>query len=242
MIVDAVTEQQQWNRYQVASPSGQGAATASPTPAANGSPAWVFRPGTSYVDPLVVAVKADEVATGAMQRLTADDGSPASPLQTRLGQFFMRDYAVGSEQLSQDVPSIVLLETLSTALLVLSYCVLGMLGQSAARIQRHPLYVFGFNLPLLASHALIRLLRRTPGWGLGIFLGISALSLLLLAVGFGWWNQLISTSDGLAMGSLLVFIVAPLFVLFLQMGWLARRGRAAGPTSGSAASPRSRPA
>jgi hypothetical protein len=132
---------------------------------------------------------------------------------------------VGAERLTRDIPALVLLEIVAVALLVLQNCVLALFRDSATRIKRHPLYVAFVAAPLRVFHALVVLMQRAPGWGLGVMLGLAALCLFALGVG------IFSRTD-LTMGTLWAFFIGPVVVLIIEgiiwltaAGWLERRDR-----------------
>ena len=64
------------------------------------------------------------------------------------------------------------------------------------KIRRHPLYIFGADLPLRAFYATTVLLRRAPQWILAIYITIALLSMLSLVIAFFWWDPLTSDTKG----------------------------------------------
>jgi hypothetical protein len=248
VIGDAIVEQASWNRFQVATEttksggrsrsasSATGSVTTPEPPealtGASGAPPWVFTsPGHKRLDPFVAMVSAAERARLAIDDFSTESGTPARPADTRLGQFFRQSYRVGSEQLLRDIPTPVLLELLAVSLLVVRNIVLGLFGESAARIKRNPLYRFGLDLPLQVFHRLAVLSRRSPGAGLAAFISLMVISALALAVGLGFRNEIIWRDGRVYLKWLVVFIVAPVLILVLQVGFLLRGGRLFGSRS-----------
>ncbi len=221
VMVDAIDEQNEWNRFQVV----DGKESPAPKEPSSTLPPFVFQPGSGYLDPLVAGSAAEIRVAQFMAVLGKDGNAPARPITTGLGIFFKNTYKVGSETLLRDIPTLVLLETLTRALLVVRTCVLGLFGSEAPRLRSNPLYRFGLDWPLRALHALISLARRKPGWGLGVFIGLGAVSVLALATGIVWWRSFWHSLPGV-----ITFVVAPLVILGLQAifllwgaPWLLRR-------------------
>jgi hypothetical protein len=142
-----------------------------------------------------------------------------------LGKFFKQSYGVGAERLTRDIPALVLLEIVAVALLVLRNCGLALFPGSASRIQWNPLYLVLVAAPLRIFHALVVLMLRAPGWGLGVMLGLAVFCLFTLGVGIFWPKELTNRT-------LLVFFIGPMVILFVEIsiwvmagGWLDRRAR-----------------
>jgi hypothetical protein len=131
---------------------------------------------------------------------------------------------VGAERLTRDIPSLVLLEIVAVALLVLQNCVLALFRDSATRIKWNPFYLVFVAIPLRIFHALVVLMRRAPGWGLGVMLGLAALCLFALGVGLFWPTEFTK-------GAWWLFRIGPAMILIIEIviwytaaGWLDRRG------------------
>jgi patatin-related protein len=189
------------------------------------APAWSFRAPHGRLDPLVAMTGAAEVTRAALASLAIPDDVAPRPSHTALGRFFKQSYQVGAERLTRDIPALVLLEIVAVALRVLQNCVLALFCDSATRIKRHPLYIAFVAAPLRVFHALVVLMQRAPGWGLGVMLGLAALC--LFALGVGIFARIERTT-----GTLWVFIIGPVLILSLEgiiwltaAGWLERRDR-----------------
>jgi hypothetical protein len=244
VIYAAFIEQMEWNRFQVTAktqkqqnvPPKQGLSrsksvdqdevTSKPEP-----PPWVFQPGRGHLDPLMVTFRGIELAKTALDQFNMAGRVSMRPSDTRLGRFFKASYRVGSEKLTRDIPTVVLLEILATTLLVLRNCILSLLGEKAKRVQRHPLYFFGLNLPLQAFYALVVLSRRSPGWVFATFVAVGIICILALMVGIIWWGQLIYAPGGVFyLRELLIFIIAPVIVLLALLIGLTWKGRISRPS------------
>src|SRR5262245_8462567 len=190
--------------------------------------AWSFRSPGGQLDPLVAITAAARITQDILRAFQMPGESPLRPTDTALGRFFVQSYRVGAERLTQDIPTLVLLEILSRGLLVLRNCLLGVFGERARQISRHPLYVVFVAAPLRVFYSSVVLAREAPGWGLGVSLGLAVLCVFALLIGIIWWRALVASS----MISFLVFIVAPILVLIVEAtifiivgSWVERRQR-----------------
>lgn len=235
VIGDAIAEQATWNRFQIATGASATKSDGRLQPAAASAAAgpgksmttlpgplpWVFAStGARWLDPFVAMVASAERARRAIDAFSVGNEMVARPTETGLGQFFMNSYRVGSEQLLRDVPTPVLLEMFAVAILVVRNIILGLFGESASRIKRNPLYIFGVSLPLTVFHRWVVLLRRSPGPALAVFIGVSVISVLALFVGLGFRDEIIWSNGQIHLKWLFLFIVAPLLILALQIWFL----------------------
>lgn len=223
VMVDAIQEQVEWNRFQMVDPKKRKSSEAS---ASSKLPPWIFEAGRGHLDPLVATTEAMVRVEQAMKTFDDRDKAPSRPIQTGLGTFFRDSYEVGSEKLVRDIPTLVLLEILAKALLVARTCILGLFGEEQQRIRRSPAYRFLIDWPLRAFYGLVRLSRRSPGAGLGVLLGLGALSIFTLIIGVVWRGALVVPKEGLSWPGLGIFILAPLFILFVVMAifvWISKR-------------------
>src|SRR5215813_2544787 len=111
VVQDAIKEQMEWNQFRV--PVGQ------KEPATYEIRKSVFRAGQADFDPLVLVAASDQLACAGIDSLkNAPTATAARPSKTALGQFFVDEYQVGSEKFLNDIPAPILLELLSTALIV----------------------------------------------------------------------------------------------------------------------------
>jgi predicted acylesterase/phospholipase RssA len=231
VVEDAVAEQGEWNRYEVDATASGAARNGSTPPASGDSPysdssPWRYKAGRARVDRLVGGLAASDAAQASIARLTGQAPAKGRPSESPLGNYFRTGYQVGSEEVRKDVPMPVLLEIVSTALLVLRNCVLQIFGPEAARIRRHPLFVFGFNLPLLAFHAIVRLWRRASWIPLVSGFFALAVSLIVLTIGWYWSDELFWPRDrGYQPAAILWLLALPLLVFLLSAFALAEYGR-----------------
>jgi hypothetical protein len=223
VIFDAVSEQAEWNNFKVvetkkdAKPKGTASATAAGaqsgdvaiTDAEAVSP-FIFQRASGQFDPFFATLGAVEHMRRAMLAFDEDARAPLSPKETRLGSFFIRNYTIAKERLQRDVPQPVLLELLATGLLVVRNCILNL--PYMEKIKRHPLYIFGADLPLRAFYAAAILMRRAPQWILATYITVALLSMLSLAIAFFWWDSLMSGTKGVRTFFILVALPAVLLV------------------------------
>lgn len=243
VITDAIQEQSEWNRfqsYEPPKPPAKETAKKETAKAEESGPAteegpqetisamlpWVFQAPGGRLDPLVATTAAAWRMQEGMADLEMGRRPPARPRMTRLGRFFQQSYRVGSERLIHDVPTLVLLEILAKVLLVGRTCVLGLFGNEAPRIRRSFLFRLCIDWPLRAFYALVGVSRRSPGLGLGLFLGLGAVSLLAMLVGFFWWDTLIlPAGKGFNLRNAAIFLGVPGAILLLQVTFLLSGGR-----------------
>jgi hypothetical protein len=223
VIFDAVSEQAEWNNFKVveakkdAKPKRTASATAAGaqsgdvaiTDAEAVSP-FIFQRASGQFDPFFATLGAVEHMRRAMLAFDEDARAPLSPKETRLGSFFVRNYTVAKERLQRDVPQPVLLELLATGLLVVRNCILNL--PYMEKIRRHPLYIFGADLPLRAFYAAAVLMRRAPQWIIATYITVALLSMLSLAIAFFWWDSLMSGTKGVRTFFVLVALPAVLLV------------------------------
>ena len=227
VITDSVEEQAEWNQFLV-SVSTREKELASPDNLPRYDPEnAVFIAGKGNLDRAVVTVAAEANARQGLATLLKSDGSAsANPKATPMGIFFDKKYRVGSEGIEKDVPSLILLEIISTAALVLRNCILGSFGKIADKIRKNRAYTFGLDYPLQAFHTLVQFLRRAPTQWRAIQVGLAILSVLALVVGINWWSEIIYPEKGhFALRWFLVFTFFPAFLLLAQAMFLWR-GRA----------------
>jgi patatin-related protein len=156
VMEDALIEQADWNRYEVA-------VQAASTHAAGavGLPPWIFQPGKTFIDNFVADAAAARVLVDEMARLSATSDA-LRPADTTLGKFFRDTYKVGAEQLTRDIPTYALLEIFAIGLLVLRNCLLGVLGPQADRVKRHWLNRWVLSPMLWSFYALTSASRSRP--------------------------------------------------------------------------------
>jgi len=215
VMLDAIQEQVEWNRFQVAKGKPPKPKKAE-APVSSLLPVWIFEPGKGRLNPLVPTTEAKIRVGEVMEFFGKDAKASARPSQSGLGTFFRESYRVGSEKLLRDIPTVVLLEILAKALLVARTCILSLFGTEQARIRRSPAFRFFVDWPLRAFYGLVRLSRRSPGWGLGVLLGLAALSIFAMAVGIIWWPELVRPDDKWSWRGVGFFFVAPAVTLFLE--------------------------
>jgi hypothetical protein len=131
VITDALGEQAQWNQFRVPKleldPTAEGNSNTYTGP-------FAFSPIKGNLDPFVSVVAATGQAQSVMAKLTDEpNAKPARPTKTKLGQFFMNEYNIGTEALLKDMPTLILLEILSVSLLV---CATACLASSATAPQK----------------------------------------------------------------------------------------------------------
>jgi hypothetical protein len=182
VIVDAAAEQMEWNQYLVPGASKQPSKPAKPPsqPAklAVAVPHFQFQGGTGTLDSTVITVSSAELAKTAA---AAIKDKPA---------FFFEKYAVGSQELMKDVPTVILLEIVAQAMLVLRNCVLTNLGEGAQRVKAAKAFRYLVDLPLKVFYNYVLWWRRSPAAHRYTQALIFLVACAILAIGFVWRDDL----------------------------------------------------
>src|SRR5262249_29312623 len=143
---DALEEQTLWNQFRISPINSAQLQGVKPGPDGR-SDLFSFQPGGGAIDHFVGAVAAAAQSFTMAEQLKDDDTAPR-PRATKLGKLFRYNYRVGTEELLRDLPSLVLLEILAVALLVLRNCILTVFGPNARKIRRNIIFFLGVDLPL----------------------------------------------------------------------------------------------
>ncbi|MDT5271056.1 MAG: hypothetical protein QOH49_3242 [Acidobacteriota bacterium] len=238
VITDALEEQARWNQFRYPPDLLKSSGRAPEKSEGNGGgkfdptafpPVYLSAAGT--LDAFASVIAAAGAASDAMQKLEKRPAAGTTPMDTGVGQFFSRDYRIGSEALLRDMPPLVLLEIVSTTMLVVRNCLLKVLGGQAERVKAQPLYIFGIDLPLRAFNTLVLFMRRVPDSRKHLPLVLGGLAALLLFVGVTWFDPVVWTKEsGLHTLWFFVFIFGPAAVFaawgtYLYQGHVNRPGR-----------------
>jgi hypothetical protein len=196
-----------------------------------------WNPTNSGDDSLLSTARTEEAVRKWFKELTSGDTTYPRPAQSRLGRYFDK-YEVGKESLLNDVPPLILLDTLSRTLLILRNCILGMLsGAKADRVKSNRFYLWAIDIPLKAFYGVVAFLRTAPSFQVTVQASITAVSLLAILIGVVWRNQIIQPPGGLSLLWFSVFIAIPTILLCMQALFFSRariRDRRFSPTFGTA--------
>jgi patatin-related protein len=237
VITDALEEQARWNQFRypphLLKPGGSEQPTNGKGTKGTGDGKFdptvyppVYRSARGNLDPFASVLAAAGAASDAMRRFGERPASGTTPMDTGVGQFFSKEYRIGSEALTRDMPPLVLMEILSVSLLVMRNCLLKVFGGQAARIKAHPLYAFGVDWPLRAFNTLVVFMRRVPTSQKILPAALGALSIVLLIIGMIWrvpiiWAPRTQTQPGsFSLRWFLVFIGGPAVVLTTEAVYL----------------------
>ena len=228
VVSDALEEQTLWNQFRISPVKPPQTSQLRADGGADGNDdLFSFRQGGGTIDHFVGTVAAAAQSFTLADQLKDDDSAPR-PRDTKLGKIFRYHYRVGTEELLRDLPSLVLLEILAVALLVLRNCILTVFGPNARKVKKNMLFFLGVDLPLRTFYGTVLFLRRAPQAWVALQIGLSVLALLTLLVGVTWRNEILfsPTSQGpqLQLKWFAVFIAVPLVVLVSQ-GVFLWRGR-----------------
>ncbi|HBD07596.1 MAG TPA: hypothetical protein DCZ69_04995, partial [Syntrophobacteraceae bacterium] len=188
VITDALGEQVEWNQYRApAEDSPTPDLAAGKAPVEDDSTGFQWLPTDGAVDPFVAVMAAAGKTDAVMAGLKDDSTAPPDrPMDTNLGRFFVNKYRVGSESILKDVPPLILMETLATALLVLRNCILAILTAGGRQVKKHSLMVLAVSIPLRALHAFVLASRRSPRMAFGIHLVLMVSAVVALCAGIGF--------------------------------------------------------
>jgi patatin-related protein len=174
-----------------------------------------FLPARGFVDPSIAAVAADKFGRAIVADWNEDDPAP-KPVLSKVGEFFRREYRVGSENVAAGIPVLVLAEIFTRALLVLRNCLLRSLNQDTrSKITGRMLFRVFFDWPLRTAYWLSRVGGREPVL-LSVFEGvITALSVLALILSAMGRHEILLSGTAAPMHWLLL-VMLPLAVLIVQ--------------------------
>jgi patatin-related protein len=205
VVNDALKEQGRWNAYKVA------AGDAGPRYDARH---WRFEAGASGGDPLLAAVGAMVTARTVVTALGAAGERPATPRESGLGKFFADDYRVGSEQIA-DLPPLVMLELGLKATRALRKCLAQAYDGGEGGGRGVVMYASGALLAL--AHLVTVVTRRAPEEGRALSWAVVAASVmtLILGVAYGLAGRGITSFIGFVLAPIIV-IAGVLFIAYLQ--------------------------
>ncbi|GAC1469568.1 MAG: patatin-like protein [Isosphaeraceae bacterium] len=227
---DALVAQHEWNFLQVPSTKKLTSTRELRAEADNSSP-FLWELSTRFHDMTISSQAQELVVTEFMNGLTSEPQRPAaSPKSTRMGKYFQNRYRVGSENFKSGIPTLVLLQVFSQALLIASRCILNDLPpEMARRVRKSRLFRYGINLPITSFHGAIYLALRYQLSMAWLLVALVFLSLLLLFIGLTFWGVLIEPQGTLSPYPFLLFIAGPTLALVLILSGLAalrpRQGR-----------------
>ncbi len=244
VINDSLAEQARWNQFHLSEDEREQIVTRAERDThraqSNGTPSngaaapggnprrmnpFAFEPAKGSLDPFAAIIAAAGRGQTVMKCFEEGEGSdPPTPAETRLGQFFKHQYQVGAEKLLEHMPRLILMEILAVSLLVLRNCILGVFGDKAEKVRSSPLYLFGVDYPLRAFYGAVLFLRRAPNYWVSVQVGAFIFSVLALVIGTLWWSPIIyEKSAGFSIMLFMLFIVAPLTILFAQSYYFWRQ-------------------
>jgi hypothetical protein len=172
-----------------------------------------YQPAGGNLDPFVAVLAATSQASSVMEKFEEKNTLALRPSQTKLGRFFKYQYEVGTEKLLRDMPPLILLEILATALLVLRNCLFEAFGEQAAKVKQNLLYIFAIDYPLRIFYGLVLFLRRAPRLWEFILVVLVLVSVLALVVGWNWRDSILYVEGSFSLMWFTIFIALPLFIL-----------------------------
>jgi patatin-related protein len=132
-------------------------------------------------------------------------------------------YTVGSEKFPNDLPLTVLLEIVSTAVLVLKNALINSAPPKlAARIRTNLAYKFFLDFPLRALYAFTKFERVAPEFSLIAIWVLATVCAVLIVVGAVWWTALIDPNVH-RWRNAVCFFFGPIIVLIALGIYLIKR-------------------
>jgi len=179
----------------------------------NGRQLYRFRPTQAFVDATVAARAAEHFASASIADLK--DDTDLKPRDTKLGRFFLTEYAVGSEDIWDGIPWLILLQILAKAGLVLRSCLLGALPKDRRdRVIAHPLFRFGLDWPLKFVYRVAEFERQRPGRFAAIAATLVGASLVSLAAAGISKGDLFLVNNTPVLWRIVAFAIVPIGVLY----------------------------
>ena len=134
------------------------------------------------------------------------------PSATRLGEHFKQNYKVGDEEIGRDIPTVILLRLLTSALLVTRNWLMAALPGGAS-LKKQPLYRLLLDYPLRIAHAIAGYLSRVPQSRRLVLSGILAICVAALVIGVKWFDPIVAHSGQLHLLAFGFFLLFPAVVL-----------------------------
>jgi hypothetical protein len=103
-----------------------------------------------------------------------------------MAKHFLQKYRVGAENVRDDIPAAVILETLTQALIVARNCLLNAFPRYSARITGSVIYKGLIHWPLMTAHTLAVFARRERPFYMGLLGSLLTYALLALSVAALW--------------------------------------------------------
>jgi len=187
----------------------------------------LFETSDGVKDKLVSRFAADMYVEDALKHLE-ERPVGSDPKKTKWGKFF-GDYGVGSENVFDDIPRLVLLELLVRALLVCRTCILNSASPKVRRsIEGHFLFKWLINRPLKVAAYLSSLWLREPKAVVATHTAISVAAVLTLTITLVWMDPILYKDKigNFHPRAFLIMLLLPLLTIMTLIKYGPRHARA----------------
>jgi hypothetical protein len=164
------------------------------------------------------------------------DPSPFTQIPNApIAKFFMREYAVGAENIRDDIPPSVLLEMMTATSLVARNCLLNAFPEQGEKLRANLLFKALVQWPMMTAHALAVLARRERTLYLAALTALFTYALVALIGGVVWLRVDVKNGDDVDRLRLLLLVVFPLLILTAgsYLSWLSLKRHAGRSWSGT---------
>jgi len=200
VIRDAAEEQLEWNQFRTSKKPITKVIQEKDTTLSFDARQFEFKGGSGDLDTTVIGVTSAKVAREAAERIPDKN------------QFFLQEYSVGLQRLIADVPTVILLEIVSKALLVLRNCILTNLGEGAQKVKAATSFKYMVDWPLRIFYYYVRWWRQAPAAHRYAQATVFSLACVLLAMGY-WWRNLLFSRGFDGFGWIMAVSVAVLLII-----------------------------
>ncbi len=212
---DAAAEQLEWNYYKAPPDLARKMEEKQKAPVHFDPAQGAFMAGAGFLNPSLMPLASAAAATVGINLIKGSQPADgATPAATPLGKYFS-NFKVGTTDLAESLPQVVLLDIMAPAAMVLRNCVLTAMGQAGRKVQSRHAYRYFLDWPLRIFHSYLHWWRRTPAderyWRITLWCVAAALLLL----GIVARNSIIFLPGGFSMVWFGVLIVVPVVVITL---------------------------
>ncbi len=207
VIEDAVEEQFEWNTEQKEATSGNKENKTAKDSTTVQKP-WIFKSLQQSYDNFIRERFSKEHADEFVSAQSLNDERKL-PKNTKLGNYLLNVYDIGKEKIKTDIPYVVFLHLIAKALMVVKNIVLNLIESCKVKVPRKMMLIFTlcFAFPLRTFYGLTSIMRRNFGFGMGLFIGLNFVSLILLTLHFIFVNDYDHESF-----YKIVFIIIPIII------------------------------
>jgi patatin-related protein len=182
-----------------------------------------FRKNNLRIDRATGRLIGKQVTSDFIERLRKDPSPFTQIPNAPIARFFMREYAVGAENVKDDIPTSVLLETMTATSLVARNCLLHAFPDQGEKLRANLFFRALVQWPMMTAHALAVLARRERTLYLAAVTALFTYALVALIGGVVWLRVDVRTGEDVDRLRLLLLVVFPLLILTVgsYLSWLS---------------------